>query len=248
MATPSNALFLRDLPDDARCAVMARAHPWSASAGRAIYRAGDVVEALWLIDEGAVVFQTDTDLGQTLALATSHPGHCFGEIEVLSGFVADCTATCLHDARGWRLAAADVRALMQTVAPFGALLACTQARNARLMHRLYQHALLMPDAARLALTLLNAARRPLDQAAPGALIVAMTQDQLAQFTGTTRQFVNKRLNEWVAQGWLTTAYRQIEVIDREGLITLLSPWLNGQTWDLQAERAGPTDTRRMSAR
>lgn len=236
MPTPATALFLRDLPTEAQHAIMERARPWSAPAGRAVYRAGDIVEAMWLIDEGAMIFQTDTDLGQTLALATSHPGHCFGEIEVLSGFVADCTATCLHDARGWRLAAADVRALMQTVAPSGALLACTQARNARLMHRLNQHALLMPDAARLALTLLNAVRRPLDQAAPGALIVAMTQVQLAQFTGTTRQFVNKRLNEWVEQGWLATAYRQLEITDQGGLTSLLAPWLNGRSWDLQAER------------
>jgi CRP-like cAMP-binding protein len=215
---------------------MARARPWSAPAGRAIYRAGDVVDALWLIDEGAVIFQADTDQGQTLALATSHTGHCFGEIEVLSGFTADCSAISLRDTRGWRIVAADVHALMQSVAPFSALLAITQARNARLMHRLYQHALLMPDAPRLALTLLNAARQSQGHDGHRHLVVPMTQEQLAQFTGTTRQFVNKRLNEWVAQGWLTTAYRQIEVTDRDGLIALLSPWLNGQTWDLQAER------------
>ena len=236
MQSPLPARFLIDLCPEAQAQVMAFARPWSATRGRAIYRAGDAVEALWLIDEGAVIFQTDTAQGQTLAVATSHAGHCFGEIEVLSGFPADCSATCLQDTRGWRLAAADVRTLLHAVAPFAALLATTQARNARLMHRLYQHALLMPDAARLALTLLNAARHPGGAAGNRALIVPMTQDQLAQFTGTTRQFVNKRLNEWVAQGWLNTAYRQIEVTDPEGLLGLLAPWLNGQSWNLIAER------------
>lgn len=215
---------------------MARALPWSACAGRAIYRAGDAVEALWLIDEGAVVFQTDTAQGQTLAVATSHAGHCFGEIEVLSGYAADCTATSLDDTRGWRVNASDVHDLLQTVAPFSALLATTQARSARLMHRLYHQALLMPDAPRLAFTLLNAARQRPRLGGEPRLIVPMTQDQLAQFTGTTRQFVNKRLNEWVEQGWLATAYRQLEITDQGGLTSLLAPWLNGRSWDLQAER------------
>lgn len=215
---------------------MARALPWSAPAGQAVYRAGGVVEALWLIDEGTVVFQTDTAQGQTLALATSHAGHCFGEIEVLSGFAADCTASTLHATRGWRLNAADVHELLQTVAPFGALLATTQARNARLMHRLYQQALLMPDAPRLAFLLLNAAQQRPRLNGQARWVVPMTQDQLAQFTGTTRQFVNKRLNEWVVQGWLATAYRQLEVTDPNGLTGLLAPWLNGRSWNLQAER------------
>lgn len=236
MTTPATALFLSELPHDAQAAVMACARAWSATEGQAIYRAGESVEALWLIDRGTMVFQTDTAQGQTLALATSHAGHCFGEVEVLSGFPAECSAIAVRASQGWRLGANDVHDLMQTVAPFGALLAITQARNARLMHRLYQQALLMPDAARLAFTLLNATQERPRLNGDARLIVPMTQDQLAQFTGTTRQFVNKRLNEWVERGWLATAYRQLEITDQGGLTSVLAPWLNGRSWNLRAER------------
>ena len=189
---------------------MAMAEPWQATTGECIFRHQAPVSALWMIDQGQVRFQFDTQNGRTIVTGLAGAGHCFGDIEITEGFPALSDALAATACKGWRLPRAAVLQAMEQVPGFARLLITVLARSLRLRHQMYLHTLLQPADQRLALALLNLAEPCADD--PARLVVAVTQDALTEFTGTSRQFVSKHISLWAERGWITTGYRSLEIL------------------------------------
>jgi CRP/FNR family cyclic AMP-dependent transcriptional regulator len=84
-----------------------------------------------------------------------------------------------------------------------------------------ESALAFLDAqARLARLLLQ-----LEQQAPEKGYVTISQEELAQRTGQTRQTVAKALGRWRRAGWLITGRGHIMLLNREALVKLEQEWI-----------------------
>jgi CRP-like cAMP-binding protein len=72
---------------------------------------------------------------------------------------------------------------------------------------------------RIAKTLLNLAERFGEPDGDGGTRVAhdLTQEELAQYVGASRETVNKALAEFAARGWLRLDGRAVVLLDRERL-------------------------------
>jgi len=61
------------------------------------------------------------------------------------------------------------------------------------------------------------ARKLLYLTADGSDAVAMSQSELAEFTGATREAVSRTLNEWKAAGVIRSVRRGVQIADRPAL-------------------------------
>jgi CRP-like cAMP-binding protein len=213
------ARFIKSLPVTSQNAVMALAEAWSAQPGDCLFRHQAAVSALWMIDQGQVRFQFDTESGRTIVTGLAGAGHCFGDIEIVEDFPAQSDAIALNACSGWRLPRAAVLHAMDQIPGFARLLVISLARGSRLLQQFYRHTLLMPADQRLALVMLNLAQPATDGS--GRLVVELTQDALTEYTGTSRQFVSKHISLWVERGWIATHYRSLEILAPEQLRALL---------------------------
>jgi CRP-like cAMP-binding protein len=68
---------------------------------------------------------------------------------------------------------------------------------------------------RVAKTLLNLAERFGDET--GRVEHDLTQEELAQLVGASRETVNKALSEFAGRGWLRLDGRAVVILDRERL-------------------------------
>jgi CRP-like cAMP-binding protein len=73
----------------------------------------------------------------------------------------------------------------------------------------------LDSSARIARVLLN-----LDQQAGENGMVKITQEELAQHVGLTRQTVAKTLGEWRGRGWVETRRGKILILDDQALLQI----------------------------
>lgn len=86
--------------------------------------------------------------------------------------------------------------------------------------------LLIPNAEeRIAATLLRIAPSRTGALDKPPLISGVTQAQIGEMTNTARDFVNRTLKRFEAEGWITVSYRKIAILDPSELSAFV-----GQEW------------------
>jgi CRP/FNR family transcriptional regulator, cyclic AMP receptor protein len=226
------AQFLHPLPPADQSVVMARMRPWVAPADVVLYKVGQHVPGLWMLDAGLVRYEFVDDQGRQLVPAFSAPGACFGELEILEARVASVSAVTAMPCKGWVMSASDALEIMDTLPAFSKLMLLKLARNVRLSQMLYQMALVLGQHERLALALLNLARPTAGPDGQESLVVAVTQETLCQVTGSSRQLVSKYLRQWTDQGWVAPRYRSLEILDASGLKSIFPPTVDPELFVL----------------
>ena len=180
--------------------------------GQVVFFQSDPGDAVYLVRSGAVAIQLVHPDGREMMINEISPGECFGELAVLTGRPRSTSGVALK--------------LSELVVIPGAVflevLLSDQVFTRRILdllaHRLSastlrESSMIFLDAqARLALTLLK-----LDQQQPEEDLVTISQGELAQRTGLTRQTVAKILGRWRRAGWLITGRGRIMLLNREML-------------------------------
>jgi CRP-like cAMP-binding protein len=199
-------------------------HERRMRSGEVLMRAGDPGMFMMIVSAGEVRVQLTGDAGQKQILATLGPGAVIGEIALFDGEsrTADVVAAT-NGQLGVIERAAALRLLEQD--PRFALAVIT-ALCRRLRDTVGQlEALAFQDvAARLAACLLRLAGgskpRRLD----------MTQEQVGQMIGASREIVNKRLRALAAAGLVRLTPGRIELLD-EGLLAQVAEGSSGRPSD-----------------
>jgi CRP-like cAMP-binding protein len=211
------ARFLAPLTLAEQAQVMSFTQAWAADTDTILFRQGEPVPCLWMIDSGFVRFEIVASEGRRTVSAFGIPGRCFGEVELLGHFVGQATAVTSTPCTGWTFSMAAMNAAIDSVPAFARLMLSTLARNTRLVLMLYQHVLTLAPRERLALTLLNLARDDTDADGRRTLVVPFTQDTLSEMVGSSRQFVSKHMSQWTELGWIAPRYGRLEITDPDAL-------------------------------
>jgi CRP-like cAMP-binding protein len=182
--------------------------------GSYLFLQGDPADALYVVRSGSVAILLSSPDGRELVINEMHAGDCFGELGLLTGLSRSTGA--------WARAPGGSEVLVIPRGAFLAILDAEPSLSRRLLETIAQRlrnsseregALAFLDAqARLARVLLG-----LDEMASERGYVTISQEELAQRTGLTRQTVAKALGRWRRKGWLITGRGHIMLLDRARL-------------------------------
>lgn len=213
------------------------AEPLRLSRGRAVYLSGDEAVDVFLVVEGKVKITRRSRrspdpahlVGRDAWSASSSgiresllwlmgPGDLFGERALSAGHRHGEQATCVSTTRLLRLPATEFIEAMAATPSLA--LAVTQYLAERL-HRADDQTsglALGTVPSRLAAALVHLSERFGTQTAAGLRVQHdLTQSELAQIVGASRETVNKTLTEFATRGWISVGPRFVVITDLDKL-------------------------------
>jgi CRP/FNR family transcriptional regulator, cyclic AMP receptor protein len=212
----SSRLFA-GLPSDALETLALGMKHRQAASGEMIFARSDEGTTLFGILTGQVRIVIGGADGREQVLRMLGPGEMFGEISVLDGRPRSADATAVTKCR---LLLLERRSFLALIAshPAAALrlveILCERLRDTTAqIEGLLFHSL----SERLAAALLD-----LNRGKP-SMSINVTQTQLGQLTGVTRESVNKKLRAWQADGLVELQPGRVRIVHAEELKRLLSP-------------------------
>jgi CRP/FNR family cyclic AMP-dependent transcriptional regulator len=197
----ADCVLFRKLTPHERTALATRAHMRRFEAGDTIFIMGAQHDSMLAVLSGEVKISMTSSEGKEIVLAILQPGEVFGEIAMLDGKPRSADAKALTDCH---LAVLDRRDV----------LAALEGNPAAWL------GLGLP--ARLAKALLRMTEEQ-DGQRPDARASRLSQHDLANLVGTTRESVNKCLQEWRRAGIIRIDKRVISIADRAALEALAEP-------------------------
>ena len=185
-------------------------------AGEVVFHEGDVADTVHVIEQGHVAIQVITENGETVTYRVLGPGDVFGELALQSGRVRrygntvalDETVTCVVDADGLRADCLTDPGIAQALIDFLAL----QVRG---YAAAVVEALFVPVETRV-LRRLAAMARVYGDGGAGTMI-PLTQESLAELSGTSRATVNRVLKNLERAHIVARRRAAVVVCDPEAL-------------------------------
>ena len=204
-----------DLEPEAFDQLCRYAKPTSVKRGATIFSKGDPGNSLFAIMSGTVKISLSSSEGRNAILNLIGPGELVGEIAVLGGKGRTADATASTDCEILVIDRRDFLPFVQSQ-PVLAMkfieLLCDRLRHTS--EQVEQLILLnLPGRLASALLGLTENRRPgLD-----SRTIAVTQQELSEMVGMTRESTNKQLRAWAACGWVQLKRGGIVVLDAHSL-------------------------------
>jgi CRP/FNR family transcriptional regulator len=187
--------------------------PRSYPKGVRVIHEGDHSDACYIVRSGDLRVTREHPDGRAIALATLGPGDMFGELAMLDGEARSASVEALTESELLALPGADVRRLLEssseiTVKLVTALTRRLREANERIARQSFQT---VPSRVAGVLSQLIAEETPL-QGRDGVTI-RMTQADLAQLAGTSRESVSRFLAVLERAGVVQVGRGRVTVIE-----------------------------------
>ena len=169
--------------------------PRSYPRGVRVFHEGDRSDACYIVRSGDLRVTREHPDGRAIALATLGPGDIFGELAMLDGEARSASVESLSDCELLALPAGDVRALLRGSAEITVKLVIALTRrlresNERIARQSFQT---VPSRVAGVLSQLIAEEAASLEGRGDGVTVRMTQADLAQLAGTSRESVSRFL-------------------------------------------------------
>lgn len=215
---PQNLSLFRDLPDHDWQWIRARLRHRPLREGEVVFCKGDTEGTTYIITSGRVKICVTTPDGRESVLAILAPGDCFGELAALDGEPRSADAVAMEDTEVWRLAKEDFSSLVERSPHFARRLIAVLTRRLRETDQHFTDLVFFDLFARVARKLLELAdAQGMDTAQGVEIPFRLTQQELANLVGSTRESVNKALRFYSDRGHIISRGRRITVVSRSGL-------------------------------
>jgi CRP/FNR family cyclic AMP-dependent transcriptional regulator len=196
-----NSLF-RGLPAATIARVAALAARRMYDDGAVIFMRGDPGDSLCGVATGRVRISTTGPRGKEVFLNIMEPGDAFGEIALLDGSPRTATATAMSRTELFIIPRDAFTTLLESQPRLATHLIQLLCKRVRWTSGQVEDSALLSVPARMAKRLLSLASAYGREAATGTRIT-LSQEELAQFLGLSRQIVNQHLQTWRASAWIT---------------------------------------------
>ena len=186
--------------------------------GDVLFREGDHADRLYVIVEGKVKLgQTSVDGRESLLLVLG-PGEMFGELSLFDPGQRSSTATALTDAVVLALGNEQLRPWLTGRPEVAAALLRALAHRLRRQNDTLADLVFSDVPGRVAKALMDLGEK-FGRVTPDGLLVThdMTQEELAQLVGASRETVNKALADFAQRNWIRLESRQVLILDVERL-------------------------------
>ena len=210
--------FLAALEPPDREALAAVAKRRRFGRGEVVFLKDDPGESLFIIEEGSVRIYLPSAQGTDLTLAVLGPGDFFGDMALLDGMPRSAGATALRETGTVALDRADFTAVIQSRPEAAMAVLASVAGRLRETNELAGDMAFLHLGARLAKKLLELAAAHGVQRPDGLLLdLALTQEELANMLGVTRESVNRHLSLFRREGVIGSQGRRFLIRDAEAL-------------------------------
>ncbi len=187
----------------------------SLKRGATIVSKGDPGNSLIAVISGTVKISVSSPDGRSAILNLIGPGGTFGEVAVLDGLARTADATANTNCEIYVIDRRDflpfVRSQPALAMKFIELL-CTKLRWTSDQ---VEEVILQNLPGRLASALLRLTEK--DKLAPGGRTIAITQQEISEMVGMTRESINKQLRAWATRNWVRLEHGAIVVLNAEML-------------------------------
>jgi len=185
--------------------------------GETIFLKGDAANALFIVVEGAIRVSSGSADGRTAMLNLIGNGEIFGEVAVLDGLPRTTDAIAHSDSVLLSIARRDFLDLIDTQPHLMMKLIVLLCGRVRATSQQVEWLMLQSMPARLAGTIMRLAERDTDRA---RLRIELTQQQVSEMAGMSRESVNKLLARWASQGWIRLGPQTLEIVQPDALRTV----------------------------
>ncbi|SNU02589.1 cAMP-binding domain of CRP or a regulatory subunit of cAMP-dependent protein kinases [Ruaniaceae bacterium KH17] len=187
--------------------------------GEKLFNEGDPGDCLYLLVEGKVKLGHTSSDGRENLIAILGPGEMIGELTLFDPGPRSGTATAVAPTDMLQL---DHTALMQFIDTRPELskhLLKALAQRLRRTNEALADLVFSDVPGRVAKAVLDLADRFGSQSPDGTIHVPheLTQEELAQLVGASRETVNKSLAEFVSRGWIRLEGRGVHLLDVDRL-------------------------------
>jgi CRP/FNR family cyclic AMP-dependent transcriptional regulator len=218
LAVLRNHPFFCDLDPEALDQLCRYAKHTTLKRGATIFSKGDPGNSLFAVISGTVKMSVSSADGRSAIFNLIGAGEIFGEIALLDGLgrSADVTANtnCEVFVIDRREFIPFVRSQPELAMKFIELL-CTRLRWTSDQ---VEQIILQNLPGRLASALLRLTEK--HKLAPGGRTIAVTQQEISEMVGMTRESINKQLRVWAARKWVRLEHGAIVVLNAEPLQAL----------------------------
>jgi len=189
-----------------------------APRGAVLFNEGDPGESLYIVISGKVKLGRRSSDGRENLVAVMGPSDQFGELSLFDPGPRTATATVVTDAKVAKLPKEALQAWVQDRPQIAMQLLRVVARRLRRTNTMLADLIFVDVPGRVAKQLLQLAQR-FGSVEGGQLRVThdLTQEELAQLVGASRETVNKALADFASRGWLRLEGKSVVILDRERL-------------------------------
>jgi CRP/FNR family cyclic AMP-dependent transcriptional regulator len=210
--------FLGELTPDETRAVKDRSRSRRYPKGSTLFNEGESSDRVVIVTEGQVKVSFFTDDGREILLGVRGPGELLGEMSAIDGEPRSATATALEPAEALVMTAEDFKSFITDNPRVGLLLLQMLSRRLRDADRKRIEFGAFDTIGRVARRLVELADDYGEATDDGVRIsLPLTQQDLAGWTGSSREAVSKALQTLRGRGWIATHRKGITVLDLEAV-------------------------------
>jgi CRP/FNR family transcriptional regulator, cyclic AMP receptor protein len=186
--------------------------------GDSVFTEGEQGDTLFIVLTGKVKVGRRAADGRENMLSVMGPSDMFGELSLFDPGPRTATATVLTDARLASLAHAALRPWINDRPEIAEQLLRVLARRLRRTNDALADLIFTDVPGRVAKALLELAERFGTQEGEGVRVHHdLTQEELAQLVGASRETVNKALADFASRGWMRVDSRAVTILDADRL-------------------------------
>ena len=189
-------------------------------AGTTIFRKGDAGTVLYAICSGTVRINVPSEEGKGAMLNTIGPGQLFGEIALLDGGPRTADAGAAEESELMTIERRDFVSLMRDHPDLALKVIELLCSRLRKTSEQVEDLVFMGLPGRLAKALLRLSET--STKTRGESKIAVTQREISQMIGASREITNRQLREWQAQKWVRLERGRVIVLSAEALARIAS--------------------------
>jgi len=187
--------------------------------GTVLFRKADVGSSLYAVCSGTIRISVPSPHGKEAILNIFTAREIFGEIALLDGGVRTADAVATEDSELLVIDRRDFIPLVRENPDLALRLIELVCGRLRRTSDQVEDAVFLDLPRRLAKVLLEMHSRASGEQAQ---TISITQRDLSQMVGASRESANKTLREWERKGWLKLRHRSVTILQPKALAGLIS--------------------------
>jgi CRP/FNR family transcriptional regulator, cyclic AMP receptor protein len=217
--------IFRELEADALDQLCRYAKQVTLKRGATIFSKGDPGNSLYAVISGTVKISISSPEGRNAILNLIGPGGVFGDMAVLDGQARSADATANTNCEIYVIDRRDFLPFMRSQPALAMKFIELLCARLRRTSDQVEQVILQDLPGRLASALLGLTEKT--TAESDRRTIAITQQEISEMVGMTRESINKQLRAWSARNWVRLEHGAIIVLDDEPLRELAEAGSSG---------------------
>jgi CRP/FNR family cyclic AMP-dependent transcriptional regulator len=194
--------------------------------GQRLFARGDIFDGIYSVVRGALRTVGVNENGKEAMLAILEPCSWFGEIALFDGLARTHDVIADQPSLVLRVPKAVLEAMLAANPGWWYWFGLLQSQKMRFAFMALEEAALLPAPIRVARRLVFMAEGYGEWQDRSRRVLPLPQDQLASMLSLSRQTINQVLRQLEGQGLVKLSYRELEILDLEGLRRAGNPVAN----------------------